>query len=110
MEDSEKPAVTAEYQSFNDVNESSLPSTYESSRRDGGLSALPSRYQRNTEADSNLAADLQQTASGRRKTRRTTRRTPHYKIDADSDAGSDDSTVDEGYEPFWAPLKRDWRK
>ena len=49
-------------------------------------------------ADSSLAADLQQTASGRRKTRRTTRRTPHYKIDADSDAGSDDSTVDEDYE------------
>ena len=95
MEDSEKPAVTAEYQSFNDVSESSPPPTYESSRGDGGSSALPSRYQRYTVADSSLATDLQQTASERRKTRR---RTPHYEIDADSDAGSDDSTVDEDYE------------
>ena len=94
MDDSEKPVVTAEYQSFNDVSESSPPPTYESSKGyHGGSSALPSRYQRNTEADSNLAADLQQTASGRRRAGRTTRRRPHYKIDT----GSNDSTVDEDY-------------
>ena len=102
MEGSGKPIVTADYQNFDDVAVSSPPPTYESSRGlegpNAGPSVVPSRYQRSSEREDNLAADLRQTACGRRRTRRTTRRTPHYKIDADSDEGSDNSTIDEDYD------------
>ena len=90
MEDSEKAAISAGYQSFDSINASSHPT------KGGGNSAIPSRYLTGGGRDENLAEDLRKTA--RRTRRRTTRKTLHWRIEADSDAGSDDSSIDEDYE------------